>query len=205
MPTLTRRDALALLFAAPAAARSLSAQSMESISLFDDTSLRRWKAHGNANAFSVVDGQIAVRGENARLFFIGPSGQTDFKNFEFSAEITMQPGAESALCFHTSDQSLPAPAPGFQVLLANDGRGPNGFIQRRKTGSLQGARHFWKQFVRDNQWFTLNILVRQKQVQVRINDMLVVDYIEPDEPFSANSEFDCRHRLIIMRSDADGT
>lgn len=102
----------------------------------------------------------------------------------------MQPGAESAICFHTADQ--PSPAPGFQVLLANDSRGPNGFIQRRKTGSLDGVRHVWKQFVRDNEWFTLHILVRQKQVQVRVNDMLVVDYIEPDEAFSENPEFNCR-------------
>jgi len=164
---------------------------MEWIPLFDGTSLRGWRARGRADAFKALDGQIAVRGENARLFFIGPSGQTGFKNFELSAEVTMQPGAESALCFHT-DHSLTSPAPGFQVLLANDSRGPNGFIQRRKTGSLQGVRHVWKQFIRDNEWFTLNLLVRQKQVQVRINGMLVVDYIEPGEPFSANPDFDCR-------------
>ncbi len=103
----------------------------------------------------------------------------------------LQLGAESALCFHT-DHSLTSLAPDFQVLLANDSRGPNGFIQRRKTGSLQGVRHVWKQFIRDNEWFTLNIFVRQRQIHVRLNDMLVVDYIEPDEPFSANPEFHCR-------------
>jgi hypothetical protein len=191
MPTLTRRDALALFFAAPAAFRSLPAQSAEGISLFDGTSLRGWQARGNADAFSVVNGQVSVRGDHARLFYQGPAGQANFKNFELSAEVMMQPGAESALCFHT-DHSLISPAPGFQVLLANDARGPNGFIQRRQTGSLQGVRNVWKQFIRDNEWFALNILVRQKQVQVRVNDMLVVDYIEPDDAFSANADFDCR-------------
>jgi len=187
---------MALLFAAPAAIRSLPAQSAESISLFDGTSLRGWRAHGRGETFTVADGQIAVRGEKARLVYVGSSGKADFKNFEFSAEVMMQPGAESAICFHTPlhdvDQSSVSPSSGFQVLLANDARGPNGFIQRRKTGSLCGVRYIWKQFVRDDEWFTLNILVRQKQVQVRVNGMLVVDYIEPDEPFSANSEFDCR-------------
>jgi hypothetical protein len=104
----------------------------------------------------------------------------------------MQPGAESALCFHTKAQPVTAPSPGFQVLLANDARGPNGFIQRRKTGSLCGVRHVWKQFIRDKEWFALNILVRQKQIQVRVNDMLVVDYIEPEDAFSASADFDCR-------------
>jgi hypothetical protein len=192
MPTLTRRDASALLFAAPAVLRSLPGQSAEGISLFDGTSLRGWRASGRADAFKTANGQIAVRGENARLFYTGPSDHADFKNFEFSAEVTMQPGAASAICFHTKAQPETAPAPGFQVLLANDSRGPVGFIQRGKTGTLCGVRHVWKQFIRDNEWFTLNILVRQRQVQVRVNDMLVVDYVEPADAFSANAEFDCR-------------
>lgn len=190
MPDLTRRDALALLVAAPAAIHSLSGQSVEWIALFDGASLRGWRTHGGAGAFKAADGQIAVRGENARLFYSGLSGHADFKNFEFNAEVMMQPGAESAVCFHTANHS--SPAPGFQVLLANDSRGRGGFIQRRKTGSLNGVRHIWKQFIRDNEWFTLHIAVRRKQVQIRINEMLVVDYIEPDEPFSANPEFHCR-------------
>ncbi|MGB0080004.1 MAG: family 16 glycoside hydrolase [Terracidiphilus sp.] len=194
MPTLTRRDALALLLGAPAAVHSLpgQSQSADGLSLFEGTSLRGWRARGHANAFNVVNGLIAVHGEDARLFYAGPSSQAGFKNYEINAEVIMQPGAESALCFHTAAQGSTSPAPGFQVLLANDARGPNGFIQRRKTGSLQGVRHIWKQFVRDNEWFMVNILVRQKQVQVRINGMLVVDYIEPDDAFSANTDFDCR-------------
>ncbi len=98
------------------------------------------------------------------------------------------------------EQPVTSPAPGFQVLLANDARGPNGFIQRRKTGSLHGVRHVWKQFIRDNEWFTLNILVRQKQVQVRINDMLVVDYIEPDDAFSANAGLRLSYRPRHIRA-----
>jgi len=101
----------------------------------------------------------------------------------------MEPGAESAICLHTAGG--PSPAPGFQVLLSNDSSNW-GFIQRRKTGSLMGVRHVWKNFAHNNEWFTLSILVRQKQIQIRINKMLVVDYIEPDEPFSANPDFDCR-------------
>jgi hypothetical protein len=192
MPTLTRRDALALLLAAPATFNSLPGQSAEGISLFDGTSLRGWRSRGRADGFKAADGQIAVRGDHARLFYTGRSGPANFKNFELGAEVMMQPGAESAICFHTKDQPLTSPAPGFQVLLANDARGPNGFIQRRKTGSIVGVRHVWKQYIRDNEWFALNIRVCQKFAQVRVNNMLVVDYIEPDEPFSANPAFDCR-------------
>jgi hypothetical protein len=192
MPTITRRDALALLVAAPTAIRSLHAQSAESILLFDGASLRGWRAHGRAKAFSATNGQISVHDTGARLFYTGLQGRADFRNFEFSAQVMMQPSAEATICFHTTYQPSALPAPGFQVLLANDSLSTGGFSQRRRTGSLNGVRHVWKQFVRDNEWFMLNILVRQKQIQVRVNDMLVVDYIEPDEPFSANPEFDCR-------------
>lgn len=202
MPTLTRRHALAMLLAAPAAVRSLPAQSADSIALFDGSSLRGWHTRGDATAFEAAGGQIRVQGSHARLFYAGPSGHANFKNFDLSAEISLQPGAESALCFHTADGPSAAPAPGFEVLLANDARGPNGFIQRRKTGSLQGVRHVWKQFIADNEWFTLNILVRQKQVQIRLNGMLVVDYIEPSDAFSANPDFACRigHGTIAIEA-----
>lgn len=190
MPTFTRRDALALLLAAPAVLHALPGESSEWIPLFDGTSLRGWRPRGHADAFSAANGQLSVRGPDACLFYVSPSGHADFRNFELSTDVMLEPDAESALCFHTANQH--SPAPGFQVLLANDARGPDGFIQRRKTGSLQGVRHVWKQFVPNNEWFTLSILVRQKQIQVRVNGMMVVDYIQPDEPFSANPDFDCR-------------
>lgn len=190
MPTFTRRDALALLLAAPAVLHALPGESSEWIPLFDGTSLRGWRPRGHADAFSAANGRLSVRGPDACLFYVSPSGHAEFRNFELSTDVMLEPDAESALCFHTANQH--SPAPGFQVLLANDARGPDGFIQRRKTGSLQGVRHVWKQFVPNNEWFTLSILVRQKQIQVRVNGMMVVDYIQPDEPFSANPDFDCR-------------
>jgi hypothetical protein len=35
----------------------------------------------------------------------------------------------------------------------------------------------------------MNILVRGKQVQIRLNNMLVVDYVEPGQPFRADLDF----------------
>ena len=35
----------------------------------------------------------------------------------------------------------------------------------------------------------MSILVRGKRAQTRINDMLVVDYVEPDPPFQADPKF----------------
>lgn len=41
-------------------------------------------------------------------------------------------------------------------------------------------RDIYKQFVKDQEWFQLHIVVRANQVQVRLNDMLLVDYVQPD-------------------------
>ena len=40
----------------------------------------------------------------------------------------------------------------------------------------------YKAFARDGEWFQLHIAVRGKQVQIRLNGMLLVDYVEPEPP-----------------------
>jgi len=194
MHDLTRREVLPLLLAAPVAAHSLGKESGERLSLFDGKSIAGWKLVGPASAFKVTGGQIEAQGGPASIFYTGSRHDADFKNFEFTADVMLRAGAKSAICFHTAPQSAGGPSQGFQVLLADDYRGPNGFVQRSKTGSLCGVRNVYKQLMHDNDWFSLNILVRQKQVQIRLNNMLVVDYIEPDDAFSANPDFLCRIR-----------
>jgi hypothetical protein len=43
----------------------------------------------------------------------------------------------------------------------------------------------YKTFAPDNAWNEMHIAVRGKQIQVRLNGMLTVDYIEPDQPLAA--------------------
>jgi hypothetical protein len=181
-----------MLVAAPAAVHALGNESADWISLFDGRSLAGWKAAGDARPFKVTGGEIVAQGGPGSLFYHGDVEHANFKNFEFSADVKLRPGAKAAICFHTASEPAHAPAPGFQVLLANDYHGPNGFVLRSKTGSLVGVRNVYKQLVPEDEWFTVNILVRQKQVQIRLNDMLGVDYVEPDDAFSADPDFLCR-------------
>jgi hypothetical protein len=50
------------------------------------------------------------------------------------------------------------------------------------TGSLYGLRNVYKAMAKDDEWFTLAIVVRGKRIQIRVNDVLVVDYVEPASP-----------------------
>lgn len=191
MTTLNRREVLSMLMAAPAAAQAFGQSKDASgwIPLFDGKTLNGWKASEHQGSFKVVDGQIVVHGERSHLFYVGPVHHADFKNFELSADVMTRPGANSGIYFHTVFQPVGWPAAGFEVQVANTHVGADGYREMKKTGSLYGVRNVYKQLVPDNQWFRMNILVRGKQVQVRLNDMLVVDYVEPDPPFRADLDF----------------
>src|ERR1039457_7551091 len=169
MSALTRRDVLALLLAAPAGAHAFAQDSsVPWLSLFDGKSLNGWKASEHEGTFTVVDGQIQVHGSRSHLFYTGPSHGADFKNFEFSADVMTRPGANSGIYFHTAFQPIGFPAAGFEVQVANTFK-----VDNKKTGSLYAVRNVYKQIVNDNEWFTMNIQVRGKQVQIRLNNMLV--------------------------------
>ena len=185
---LTRREVLAMLLAAPAAGNALNDDSAGWIPLFDGRSLSGWKASGYPNTFRVSDGQIVERGPSAHLYYVGPAQGGDFKNFELSLDVLTRPGAASVVHFHTAYQPSGEPATGLQVKIGN---GWHTYPDREKpgTGSLFPSRNVYKQLVPDNQWFELNILARARQVQIRINNTLVVDYVEPDPPFHPGFKF----------------
>jgi len=178
MVPISRRDLLASLLVLPAALRADTG----SIPLFDGRTLRGWKAGENRGSFRVVDGQIVANGPRSYLYYAGPLRDASFKNFELSVEVMTRPGAESGIYFHTGFQHKGSPERGFKVQACNSYRGEGDYLERRKTGSLYSVRDVYKAFASDNEWFQLNVLVRGKQVQVRLNGTLLVDYIEPASP-----------------------
>jgi hypothetical protein len=148
------------------------------ISLFDGHSLAGWKASESQNTFQVRAGEIVAEGPRSHLFYIG-SGSADFTNFEFSAEVRCQPGANSGIYFHTAFQPTNWPGTGFKVQINNTQPKHDTYYEFKKTGSLYGIRNLYKSIVRDDEWFTLAIRVSGYRVQVRLNGTLVVDYLEP--------------------------
>jgi hypothetical protein len=190
MSEFTRREILAMLFTAPAATRAWAQSSSDWFPLFDGKSLQGWKASEHEGTFKVVDGQIVAHGERSHLFYTGPVRGADFRNFDLTVEIKTMSGANSGVYFHTAFQPSGFPAAGFEVQVENNDPTPTtSYVERKKTGSLYGVRNVYKTFVQNGEWFRMSILVRGKQVQTRINDMLVVDYLEPDPPFQADPKF----------------
>jgi hypothetical protein len=144
------------------------------ISLFDGKSLNGWKVGDNASTFSVKDGAIVANGPVAHLFYVGDVKNHDFKNFEFKADVMTTPGSNSGLYFHTAYQDSSWPVKGYEVQVNNS------HSDWRRTGSLYAIQDVKETYVKDNEWYTESIIVKDKHVTVKINGKTVVDYVEPE-------------------------
>jgi hypothetical protein len=156
---------------------SLSAFTKQSdgwISLFDGKSLKDWKVGDHAATFSVEDGAIVAHGETAHLFYMGDVKDHNFKNFEFKADVMTTPGSNSGIYFHTQYQEKGWPSKGYEVQVNNS------HTDWRRTGSLYAIEDVKEVYVKDNVWYTEQIIVQGKRVIIKINDKTVVDYTEPE-------------------------
>ncbi|MGP8246449.1 MAG: family 16 glycoside hydrolase [Bryobacteraceae bacterium] len=152
------------------------------IELFNGRTLDGWRASENKASWKAVDGALAADGPRSHLFYTGPVHNANLKNFELEAECLAHHGCNSGVYFHTAYQETGFPIKGFEVQVNNTATGEGSYRERKKTGSLYGIRNIYKQFIADDQWFKINVLVRGKSVQVRLDGMLVVDYVEPTPP-----------------------
>src|ERR1019366_5810511 len=176
---LTRRA-----FVGSLAVAGLSAAAADDgwVELFDGHSLQGWRPSENKASWKVVNGQLAAAEPRSHLFYDGPVKGANFRNFELEVDAMARPGCNSGVYFHTAYQESNFPQKGFEVQIANTAGGENGYMERKKTGSLYGLRNVYKQFIADDQWFNMHVAVRGKNVQVRLDNMLVVDYTEPTPP-----------------------
>ena len=160
------------------AGAGLFAQDAAWVELFNGRNLDGWRpAAGGQNSWKVADGQLSADGPMAHLFYAGPVREANFKNFELEVEARLAPAANSGIYFHTAYQEKGWPQRGFEVQLNNSS--PR---ERKKTGSLYNVRNFYKQLAQDNEWFKVHVAVRGKNIQVRVNGILTVDYTEPSPP-----------------------
>lgn len=185
----TRRTALATV----AGAFAVRAAASDWADLFDGRTLSGWKAAENPAGWTVKNGCLSFSGPRSHLFYTGPVLNAKFKNFELEVEVKSEFRCNSGVFFHTQYQEKGWPDKGFEVQVDNTALGEGSYIERKKTGSLYGVRNQYKSLVADNEWFKFNILVRGKNVQVRVNGTLVVDFTEPAEPMLAD---DGRGRMI---------
>jgi hypothetical protein len=152
------------------------------IELFDGKSLNGWRPSEHKSSWKAVDGALVADGPRSHLFYDGPVHGGDFRNFELEVELTTNPECNSGIYFHAAYQESGFPEKGFEIQINNTAKGDGGYLERKKTGSLYGIRNMYKQLVPDEKPFQVNATVRGKNVQIRLNGELLVDYVEPTPP-----------------------
>jgi hypothetical protein len=137
--------------------------------LFDGQDKGNWTLSGQA---AVREGLLILSGADAQAML--PKGK--YKDFSLSLELRTTPGGKGALWFHTD----PALSKGYRLAINNDREDP---LWWKMSGSLLAVRNLTKSFVKEDEWFTLDLIVEGQAITVRINGNPVVEYIEPADPF----------------------
>jgi hypothetical protein len=149
------------------------------VELFDGKTLNGWKANEHADNWKVVDGAIVTKGLRSHLFYVGKGeggkGDAEFTNFEFSADVMTEKGANSGIFFHTQWQKDGWPEHGYESQVNVSQADPV------KTGSLYNVVKLYKTEAQDNKWWTQSIKVEGKHLWISVNGKVVVDYKEPDD------------------------
>jgi hypothetical protein len=143
--------------------------------LFNGKDLEGWKVGDNAKSFSVKDGMLVANGNVAHLFYDGPVKDHNFKNFHFKAEVMTFPKANSGIYFHTQYQEKSWPAKGFEAQVNNS------HTDWKRTGGLYNVADVKEAPAKDEEWFLYEIIVKDRQITVKINGKTVTDFTVKDD------------------------
>jgi hypothetical protein len=157
--------------------------------LFDGSTFDGWEASENKDSWKIEDGAFVTDGPRSHLFYTGEFMNHDFRNFEFMADVKTLPGSNSGIYIHTEYQDDGWPAKGYECQVINSPpdvpEGEN--VELKMTGSIYAVSNCWKSPVLDNEWFNYRIVVQGKTIQTFINDQLIAEYTEPENPYRPES------------------
>lgn len=146
------------------------------VQLFDGKSFDGWKINESKESWKIADGAIVANGNRSHLFYVGDD--KPFVNFELRVDVKTETEGNGGIYFHTKFQEQGWPKYGFEAQVNNS---PVGKKDPRKTGSLYAVKDVAELHVKDGEWYTETIIVKGKQVTIKINDKVVTDYTEPDD------------------------
>jgi hypothetical protein len=146
--------------------------------LFNGKDLTGWKVGKNPGTFKVQDGLIVVKGPGpSHLFYAGPVNNHDFKNFHLKLEVLTKPKANSGVYFHTKYQEEGWPSQGFEAQVNQTHSDP------KKTGGLYAVKDVLNQSpAQDDKWYTYEIIVKGKHVEIKVDGKTTTDWTEPAQP-----------------------
>ncbi|QDV44970.1 hypothetical protein Enr13x_48420 [Stieleria neptunia] len=160
------------------------------VKIFDGESLEGWKlAEENTDAWQVEEGKLVCRGERCHAFYVGPLAP--MKDFHFKAEVMTTPGSNAGIYFHTKYQPSGWPKHGYECQVNVSHKDP------KKTSSLYAVENvsaddLAANGIQDNQWYTQEIIVTGRRIQLIVNGKTMVDYTEPEDKQAFDKNFERR-------------
>ena len=179
--------AISILAFKPADYKIFSQHSFDDgwVELINGKDFKGWKASENTSTWSVIDGLFQAYGKRSHLFYEGEYLQDGFKNFELEVQVKTFRLANSGINFHTAYQETGWPTNGMEIQVNNTHIGEGDYIELKKTASLYGVRNLYKTFGRDGEWMTIKARVESNRVQVWLNGIKTVDYLQPEKTFKS--------------------
>jgi hypothetical protein len=163
---------------------SRSVQDEGWIELINGKDFTGWRASENISTWSVTpDGLFQAVGKRSHLFYEGEYLKEGFKNFELEVQVRTFKLANSGIYFHTEYQESGWPGKGIEIQVNNTHIGEGDYVELKKMASLYGIRNIYRSFGNDGEWMTVKARVENNRVQVWLNRMKTVDYIQPEKTF----------------------
>jgi glyoxylase-like metal-dependent hydrolase (beta-lactamase superfamily II) len=157
------------------------------IELINGKDFSDWKPSENKETWSVTGvsnpdnsrGVYQAFGKRSHLFYQGAELKEGFKNFEIDVWVKTFKLANSGINFHTKYQETGWPS-GFEIQVNNTHIGEGDYIEYKKEASLYGVRNLYKAFSKDSVWVNIRAKVESNRVQIWLNGMKTVDYIQSE-------------------------
>ncbi|MEZ6136003.1 MAG: DUF1080 domain-containing protein [Pirellulaceae bacterium] len=154
------------------------------IEMFDGQSLKGWRANENKDSWKVKDGMLVCAGPRSHLFYVGQD--KPIKNFHFKADVKTTKGSNSGIYFHTKFQDEGWPKFGYECQVNVSHTDP------KKSSGLYAVEDVADPGVKDDEWYTQEIIVNGRNIQLKINGKTMVDYTEPEDKASFSKDFERR-------------
>jgi glyoxylase-like metal-dependent hydrolase (beta-lactamase superfamily II) len=159
------------------------------VELINGKDFSDWKASENKETWSVTEGVYQAFGKRSHLYYEGAELKDGFKNFEIDTWVKTFKLANSGIIFHTKYQET-GWASGFEIQVNNTHIGEGDYVEYKKQASLYGVRNLYKAFARDSGWVNMRARIENNRVQVWLNGMKTVDYVQAETPQSGSRRLD---------------
>jgi len=153
--------------------------------LFNGRDFTGWRV-SKPESFKVENGAIAANGRASHAYYDGPFLGHTFRNFELKVDVMVKAnpnggsngGVYILTAFEEKGGNVRAsgdfPSKGFEIQINN------AYARDQvKTGSLYHVADITESPVKDDEWFTFHIVVKDQTITVKVNEQQTVSWTQP--------------------------